>query len=82
MPNYQELPGSPVELDCGVGPARLSEFTCTTSFGASMHGYRVTAIGRKKAVALLCACREGDWQTLKPAFDHTLTTLDRGVSEL
>ena len=81
LPNYKELPGSPVELECKVGPARLSEFTCTTTLGTSMHGYRVTTIGHKKAVAVLCLCREGDWQALKPAFDHTLMSITRGVAE-
>lgn len=78
LPNYKELPGSPIELDCALGPARLSEFTATTSFGAAMHGYRVTVLGHKKGVNVTCLCREGDWQALKPAFDHALSTLRRG----
>ena len=38
--NYTELPGSPAVLDCRLGPARLSEFTASTSFGTKLHGYR------------------------------------------
>ena len=79
--SYQETAAGTQVLDCGVGPARFSEFTATGGIGAPIHGYRATAIGHKMGVHVVCTCSESDWTTLKPAFDHVLATLDRGVVE-
>ena len=78
---YQETPAGTQVLDCPLGPARFSEFTASGSFGGALHGYRATAIGHKMGVHVVCVCNESDWTTLKPAFDHVLTTLRRGVAE-
>jgi len=79
-PGYQEI-GQPKELDVALGPARVSEFTATTTFGSGLHGYRVTVLGHNKRVSGFLVCPESDWKTLQPAFDHVLSTLKRGVAE-
>jgi len=79
--SYTELPGSPTVIECELGPARLSEFTAATTFGSAVHGYRATIIGHDKGVNVLCTCPESDWLALKPAFDHTLATLERGTPQ-
>ena len=65
-----------------LGPARRSEFTAKTSFGGSLHGYRLTCLGHNKRVVAYCVCPDSDWQTLQPAFDHILDSLERGHAEL
>lgn len=80
--DYTELPGSPIVAECSLGPARVSEFTSSTSFGTKMHGYRATVAARDKGLNILCICKETDWKALQPMFDHTLNTLQRGTPEL
>lgn len=72
---YTELAGYPQELDCRIGPARISEFTA-----GSTHGYRVTAIAHSRGVTAWCTCRESEWTTLKPVFDRVLGSLERGIA--
>jgi hypothetical protein len=78
---YTEI-GNPAELDVRLGPARVSEFTASTTFGGGLHGYRATILAHDKRVTVFCVCPESDWTTLKPAFDQCLKTLKRGQSEL
>ena len=80
--DYTEIAGSPIVAKCVLGPARLSGFTATTSFGSALHGYRVTIIGHDKGINIFCVCLESDWNAVKPAFDSTLASLDRGVEQL
>jgi hypothetical protein len=77
---YQEL-GPPRPLEMSLGPARVSEFTASTTFGSGLHGYRVTVLGHDKRVTVFCLCPDSDWKTLQPAFDHLLGSLERGVAE-
>ena len=79
--NYTEIAGSPIVMDCPLGPARLSEFTATTTFGGATHGYRATIIGRDKGITVYCTCSEADWSTAKPVFDKTLASFMRGEAE-
>lgn len=77
---YQEV-GQPREIDVSLGPARVSEFTATTTFGSGLHGYRATVLGHNRRVVAFCICPESDWKALQPAFDHVLSTLKRGFAE-
>lgn len=79
--DYQETPPGTQVLDCPLGPARFSEFTGTAGFSGAVHGYRALAIGHKMGVHVVCVCSEDDWPAMKPAFDHVLGTLSRGVAE-
>lgn len=79
--DYTEAAGSPLVFDCQLGPARVSEFTASSSFGSAIHGYRATIIGFNKGVTLYCTCPESEWLKVKPAFNHVLSTLKRGESE-
>ena len=76
---YTELPGSPVVLQCELGPARISEFTAKTSFGSDLHGYRATVLGHNKSVNAFCVCLESDWTALKPSFDRVFSTMQAGT---
>ena len=78
---YTEIAGSPVVMNCKLGPARLSEFTYNTSFGSAMHGYRVSIIGYDKGITAFCTCPESDWPALNPVFDKVLASLERGSTE-
>jgi hypothetical protein len=77
---YQEI-GDVAVVECGVGPARRSEFTSTTTFGSGLHGYRATILGHDKRVVVYCVCPESDWKTLEPAFAHVLRSFKRGNPE-
>ena len=77
---YTEI-AEPNVYDAKLGPARLSEFTATTTFGGGLHGYRVTMLGHNKRLVTYCVCPESEWATLKPAFDHVLSTLKRGSTQ-
>lgn len=76
--SYTELPGSPMVLNCKLGPARTSEFTGKSTFGSNIHGYRATVVGHDLGLVIFCTCLEDQWQALKPAFDHLLGSLERG----
>jgi hypothetical protein len=78
---YTEIAGSPIVMNCSLGPARLSEFTFETAFGGAMHGYRATIIGRDKGVYVYCICPESDWKALNPVFDKVLASIERGTAE-
>lgn len=77
---YTEL-GSPEALQVGLGPARRSEFTASSTFGTGLHGYRVTVLGHDKRVVVFAICPEADWKALQPAFDTVLASLKRGIPE-
>lgn len=79
--NYTELPGGPLVLKCPLGPARVSEFTATTSLGSAQHGYRATAVGHDAGMVVYCTCSEDQWKSLQGAFDHVLGSVTRGESE-
>jgi hypothetical protein len=78
---YAETAASPVEIECQLGPARISEFTAKSSFGTALHGYRGTIIGHERGVTIYCSSPESDWQTLKPTFDKIFATLEPGTPE-
>ena len=78
--DYTEIAG-PTVMNCDLGPARMSEFTYTTSFGSNMHGYRISIIGYDRGVNVFCICPEGEWKTVMPVFDKVLASIERGVEE-
>ncbi len=73
---FLESPPTPTQT--AFGDSRLSEFTGGGSFGGRMHGYRLTALGVDRRITVVCCCREGDWEALKPAFRRVLATLSHG----
>jgi hypothetical protein len=64
----------------GMSDARKSEFTTSTAFGGSVHGYRVTTLTNDKRVRIICKCPESEWKDLKPAFDKIIASLAMGKS--
>ena len=78
---YTEIAGSPVVMNCVLGPARLSEFTYATAFGSQMHGYRVSIICHDSGLTIACTCPESDWKALNPVFDKVLASIERGTAE-
>jgi hypothetical protein len=68
-------------VQTGLGDTRISEFTYSGTFGAQTHGYLATALGHEKGIRVICTCPEKDWETLKPAFEKVIKSLDRGQVE-
>jgi hypothetical protein len=62
----------------GMSDARISEYTTSTAFGGSVHGYRVTSLTNDKRVRIICKCPESEWKDLKPAFDKVIASLGMG----
>jgi hypothetical protein len=77
---YKEV-GDAEVIEVGLGPARRSEFTASSTFGSGVHGYRATALGSDKAVYVYCTCPESNWATVQPVFDKVLLSLVRGRAE-
>ena len=63
----------------GFGDSRKSEYTGKTTFGGSIHGYRVTALSSEKRIRVVCQCPESEWAALKPAFDKVIESVTRGT---
>ena len=72
--SYIEVAGYPQELECRLGPGRVSEFT-----SGGTHGYRATILAHSRGIVAWCTCSESEWTKLKPAFDRVLGSLKRGV---
>ena len=77
---YTEVAGYPQELDCRIGPARVSEFTAS-GLGGGVHGYRATCLGHDKGLTIYCVVPESQWAKVQPTFDRILASLERGVAE-
>lgn len=77
---YTEIAG-PTVMNSKLGPARMSEFNYSTSFGTKMHGYRISIIGFDRGVNVYCTCPESDWKRLNPVFDKVLASIVRGETE-
>ncbi len=69
----EAMPAKPMKSS--IGEARYSEFTAD---GGKTHGYRSTAIGPQRVVSVTATCPESDWETLKPAFDKVIGSLQNG----
>jgi hypothetical protein len=76
--NYEEQPMKSVQTSLAEG--RFSEFTGGggNPFSPKVHGYRVTMLPSDRRVTVIAVCRETDWNTLKPAFETTITSLAPG----
>jgi hypothetical protein len=68
---HQEEPA--VTVVTKLGKARRSEYR-----DGGRRGYRVTALLHQTALDVFCECRESDWETLRPAFEHVIESLCRG----
>jgi hypothetical protein len=62
----------------GIQEARRAEFTGERTIGSSIHGYRVTALTTQRRIRVVCQCPEGEWESLKPAFDKIVESLGLG----
>jgi hypothetical protein len=56
-----------------MGKGRRSVYT-----DGSRRGYRATVLLHRTALDVFCECRESDWDTLRPAFEHVIESLVRG----
>lgn len=68
----------PVLVKTGFPDARKSEFSGTKTFGGTIRGYRVTALGTDKRIRVVCECPESEWEALKPAFDKAIESVAIG----
>lgn len=77
--DYQEQP--PKAIRPKLGDGRKSQFTASGTFGGGIRGYRATVLSHNKSITVLCQCAEGDWETLKPAFDRVIDSLALGKAK-
>jgi len=75
--NYEEQEAKPVRTMFGEG--RISEFTATGSLGRKLRGYRATVLSRDRRITTMCSCPVSEWETLKPAFDKVIGSLQPGT---
>jgi hypothetical protein len=68
----------PAYVPTKVIDARKAEFSGSSTFGGSVHGYRVTALTADLRVRIICRCPEREWESLKPAFDKIIESLGPG----
>jgi hypothetical protein len=66
----------PVSAPSKLGNGLKSEFTGTYSFGGDFHGYRATTMNDDKRIRILCRCPADEWNSLKPAFDRAIASVD------
>ena len=78
--NYEEKDAEVVKPRLGEG--RKSEFTASTTLGGKVRGYRVTILGHDKCITVIAQCPEKHWDTLKPAFNKVIESLERGQVEI
>ncbi len=77
LTGYQE--GDAQKLQSPAGDARVSEWTASGGVGSgSLHGYRVTMLGREREFTVICFCSERDWKTLMPAFQRMIGSVQPG----
>ncbi len=77
LEGYKE--GDIQKFQSAVGDARVSEWTASGGLGAgSLHGYRVTMLGREREFTVICFCPERDWKTLMPAFQRMISSVKPG----
>jgi hypothetical protein len=73
MRNYEE--SAPQKLDHKLGDALIAEFTAKPMFSAAIRGYHATVLHGYHQFTIVCRCTKSEWETLKPAFDHVISTL-------
>ncbi len=70
--SHKEEPA--VSVMTKLGKARRSAYT-----DGSRRGYRATVLLRQTALDIFCECRESDWETLRPAFEHVIESVGPGA---
>jgi hypothetical protein len=72
---FKENP--PVKISTKMGNARRSEFRASGKgpFGKSLRGYRATLLSSVNSFNVICQCPEGDFETLKPAFEKVIDSI-------
>jgi hypothetical protein len=73
MRKYEE--SAQQKLDHKLGDALVAEFTAKPLFGGAIRGYHATVLHEFHQFTIVCLCRESEWETLKPAFEHVISTL-------
>lgn len=73
MRNYEE--SAPKKLNHLLGDALIAEFTAKPMLSGPVHGYHATVFDGFHQFTILCRCTEPEWETLKPAFEHVISSL-------
>lgn len=73
MRNYEE--SAPQKLDHGLGDALIAEFSAKPMFGEAIRGYHTTILHEFHQFTIVSRCTQSEWETLKPAFEHVISTL-------
>ena len=72
--NYKESAAQ--KLDHHLGDALIAEFTAKPMFGQAIRGYHATVLHEFHQFTIVCFCKQSEWEKLKPAFRHLITTLE------
>ncbi len=73
---YEEEPA--VTIKTGFGKARRSKFTGLVGGLRRVRGYRLTALGSRTQITVVCICSPSDWDTLEPAFSRVTQSVGSG----
>ncbi len=73
MRNYEET--APQKLEHHLGDALIAEFTAKPLFSRAIHGFHATVLDEFHQLTIVCRCTESEWEALKPAFQHVISTL-------
>jgi hypothetical protein len=84
-PGFEEEKGvteeKPAVVKTGFPDARKSEFSGSKTFGGTIRGCRVTALGADKRISVVCECPESEWEALKPAFNKAIESVAMGKAK-
>ncbi len=78
--NYAE--SDPHKLLSDMGDGRISEFTGDGGlFVGKVHGLRVSIVGLRRDMLIVCHCPEANYTALKPVFLHVINSLRPGPGQ-
>ena len=78
--NYEEKDPEVVKTKLGEG--RRSEFNASSALGGKVRGFRATILAHDNCITVTAQCPEKHWDTLKPAFEKVIDSLDMGKAEI
>jgi len=73
MRDFQE--SAQQKLEHRLGEAVIAEFTSKPIFGEAIRGYHATILHGYHQITIVCRCTESEWEMLKAAFEHVISTL-------
>lgn len=79
MRSYKESAAE--KLDHKLGDALIAEFTAKPIFGEAIRGCHATVLHEFHQFTIVCRCTASEWEMLKLAFEHVISTLEPAKDE-